>query len=579
MALIGSIVIGMQVRTTQLSKGLKYASNSLHAFEAKAASTFGGVGKLVAGLATGLVAFEGAKLFGKAITSASDLNEEINKSQVAFGEASKIIEKDAARMQKSFGVPKKEFIAAASAIGLIGEATGQSQTEAAQLGSKLTQLAADMSSFYNKDFAETLESLQSGLVGMARPLRPYGVLLNEASVDNYLLAHGIKKVNGEYTDGQKIQARTALIFRQTAAAQGDLARTADGTANRIREAWGRAGELLTEVGSKIEPFANRLLGGFNATLGKITDWFENNQQTINAWAVAVARYVGDAFETAGMFVSNFQTQFQMMIDNNQESASSFFGWISGAWTAVWDSLGVVLRNWDQIFQSVMIRCGHYILNLGESFIWLEKTIIAVDDYLLDQWINLFKDYYDIQITALKNIAKNFYDWSVGLADQFFAGKPLELKITPLFEGFKSNAKAFEAPKMNLSAIDQDALDKIDKTIGDREVKMIADSEKRKKALEKILEPGKSAAKGILKKDLDKTKIEAKKETKHETKQLTEAMLAGSEKARSTILEHRLRSPKKENEKIAKDQLAVQRQIAKNTSKQAINFVNIGLADF
>lgn len=576
MALIGSIVIGMQVRTQQLSKGLKTASTSLRRFESAATSTFSGVGKLVAGIATGLVVFEGAKIFGKAITSASDLNEELNKSKVAFGDASSIIENHAASMHRAFGVPKKDFIAASSGIGLIGKAAGYAAPEAADLGVKITELAADMSSFYNTDFKETLESLQSGLVGMARPLRPYGVLLSEARVDNYLLAHGIKKVNGEYTDGQKIQARTALIFRDTTDAQGDLARTADGTANRMREAWGRAGEFLREIGTKIEPFANRLLGSFNSIFARLSNWFESNQQTIDEWAVSIARFIGDSFATASQFVANFQSQFSLMLSNNQENASSVFDWLKSAWNTVSEYIGTILRNWDQIFQGTMVRVGHYLTNVGETIQWLGSVSSAFLDWVGTNWKSIFRDIFDFTVTACTNYTKNIVSILSELINWIKSGfsQPFSIKLTPLMDGFEAKTKAFEAPKLNLSSVDQDALDKISKTIEDREKKAIEDSAARKKAFEKILTPGSiPTAKGVLKKEIEKEaekeKAEKEKAEKKPEKTLGEALLAGSEKARSTILEHRLGRSPKEAEKIAKNQLQVQKQIAKNTKPSSV----------
>jgi hypothetical protein len=60
------------------------------------------------------------------------------------------------------------------------------------------------------------------------------VAISAASVDTEALALGFKKVNGEFTEGEKVQARYSLIFKQTKTAQGDFARTSGMLANSQR---------------------------------------------------------------------------------------------------------------------------------------------------------------------------------------------------------------------------------------------------------------------------------------------------------------------------------------------------------
>lgn len=254
------------------------------------------------GVAAGAFAF-------KAIQGASDLNEQVSKTGVVFGDAAKIVTGGADQMAKSFGIPKATFIEAAGAIGLIGKASGLTQVEAAKLGTNMGKLAADASSFYNVPLPDALQAIQSGLVGEAEPLRKYGVLLSEDAVKAEALRLGLVTtaadtskmsaaaeklslaqlkardatqkfgegsvqartaalavttaqqalekasagVKVELTEGQKVQARTSLITKGMTDASGDLERTQGSLANRLREVQGRAMNFAAEVGTGLIP--------------------------------------------------------------------------------------------------------------------------------------------------------------------------------------------------------------------------------------------------------------------------------------------------------------------------------------
>ncbi|MCV6900945.1 hypothetical protein OE165_28330, partial [Escherichia coli] len=80
--------------------------------------------------------------------------------------------------------------------------------------------ADDASSFYNVPLESALEKIRSGLVGEAEPLRAFGVLLSEAAVKQQALAMGVRPVNGELSEQEKVMARVELITKGLNKAQG-----------------------------------------------------------------------------------------------------------------------------------------------------------------------------------------------------------------------------------------------------------------------------------------------------------------------------------------------------------------------
>lgn len=190
---------------------------------------------------------------GKMVMAASDLEEQMSKTGVVFGKSANDVVANADRMADRFGIAKSVTLEAAGGIGLVAKASGLAEGPAAKLSNRFAQLGADASSFYNVPMEEALLAIKSGLVGEAEPMRRFGVLLSEAAVQSEAVRLGLANVGDELTEGQKVQARSSLIIKGMSDASGDLARTQDSVANRLREAQGRITNYAAELGSKALP--------------------------------------------------------------------------------------------------------------------------------------------------------------------------------------------------------------------------------------------------------------------------------------------------------------------------------------
>jgi hypothetical protein len=193
------------------------------------------------------------------IDASSDLNESQSKSVQVFGESAAAIERFGETAPRSLGQSKQATIEAAATFGTLLRGIGQTQPEAAKMSMAVVKLATDLASFSNLDTADVLGDIKSGLVGEAEPMRKHGVLLSEAAVKSEAYSSGIAKLGAELTEQQKVQARYNIILQQTTIAQGDFARTADGTANKEKTLAATAESLKTEIGSGLVPMYDKLV--------------------------------------------------------------------------------------------------------------------------------------------------------------------------------------------------------------------------------------------------------------------------------------------------------------------------------
>lgn len=170
----------------------------------------------------------------KSIKAAMDVVESESLFSVSMGNMADSARAWSNDLQNSLGLNAYEV---RKNVGLFYNMTtsmGLARDQAYQVSTGLTQLAYDMSSFYNQDPNVMFEKLQSGLSGEVEPLKRLGIIVNETTTQNYAYSHGIAAVGKQLTETQKVMSRYGVIMDQTKNAQGDLARTIMSPANQLR---------------------------------------------------------------------------------------------------------------------------------------------------------------------------------------------------------------------------------------------------------------------------------------------------------------------------------------------------------
>ncbi len=209
------------------------------------------------------------------VSAASNLNEQTSKSNVVFGQSAKVVESWSRTTVESMGLASDQALETASSFGALLRPIGLTGTEAARQAEKLTKLGADLASFYNTSVQDALDAIRSGLVGESEPLRRYGVLLSETRVQQEALKETGKKHVAQLTNQEKVLARIAIVYRDTASAQGDFVRTSGGFANQMRIAQANIRQLEIEIGTKLVPTLSKAVGFLN----DFFDQFKKNQGT------------------------------------------------------------------------------------------------------------------------------------------------------------------------------------------------------------------------------------------------------------------------------------------------------------
>ncbi len=239
-------------------------------------------------LGAGFAANEVAKLSD----AASDLNEQITKSEAVFGRSSAGIQDWSRTTAGAIGVSRTAALEATGTFGNLFNTVGIVGDQAGSMSKALVELGADLASFNNADPSEVLDAIRSGLIGEAEPLRRFGVLLSEARVQQRALADTGKTTAKSLTDQEKALARYEIIMNDTKKAQGDFGRTSGGLANQQRILKARFADTRAELGTKLLPIMVKATEGAN----KLLDAFEPNRLPIeNVFSSKVQHDILEAF--------------------------------------------------------------------------------------------------------------------------------------------------------------------------------------------------------------------------------------------------------------------------------------------
>ena len=381
-----------------------------------------GIGAGVAGIA-------------KAVNGASDLAETVSKVGAVFGGSSKQVTDAADGMAKAFGIPKREFLDAASQFGLIATGMGKTKTEAAEMSVRMAKLAADASSFYNVPVDVALEKIRAGLTGESEPLKAFGVIMDETTMKAYAVSHGLARKGQEMSNSAKLAARAALIEKGLATATGDLARTQDGASNQARKFWGTLTNLGDTLGTALLPTFNQLLVLLNEVAGDLSS---SAQAGSGAW-------------------SDFLQMFRSAIE----------------------AAGDIYRNFGDIFERTGVMIGGYVNNIWEYIQHGGAVVAAVSKYLWESFVEAFGFVVTAAVNTKDNLVSIFNEiWEYvksGFKD------PIEFKIKPLMEGIKFvGDNQLKMPELKLTDVDNQ-LEAIDRRMQDRAGKRLADRDAAKAA--------------------------------------------------------------------------------------------------
>lgn len=258
-------------------------SRTIERFQAQASTGLAGAAtgrSALGGLLGGGLAIGGGFLIFDRLRAGFDeavnFNEALNKTRVIFGDVSSDIEKFAEGSVEALFSTGSAALAAAANFGVFGKSAGLTGKPLADFAKRMTVLATDLASFSNTNVEDAVTAIGAALRGESEPIRKYGVLLNEAVLQQRALDLGIIDTLRTLKPSERVLAAYNEILAQTTDAQGDAARTADDFANSSRRAAAASVETAAAIASAFVPVATFFTNFSFKILPRITDFIEGN---------------------------------------------------------------------------------------------------------------------------------------------------------------------------------------------------------------------------------------------------------------------------------------------------------------
>lgn len=236
------------------------------------------------------------------VNAASDAEETASKFTAVFkdlsGDAEAFVQSTAGELGRSTTDLRKYMATFQDTFVPLGFA----REEGLQMSEALTGLTMDLASFNNMSEPDTLAALQSAIVGNHETMRQFGVIINQAGLDQELLNMGIEGGAKAATEAQKAQARLNIIINGTADAQGDALRTSGSFANQMRRLGGQFTEFAEEIGNIVIPVIKNVIKFFGDVIQKFRA-LPGEMKIIAVVLAGVAMAAGPVIAVLGMILS------------------------------------------------------------------------------------------------------------------------------------------------------------------------------------------------------------------------------------------------------------------------------------
>jgi len=262
------------VKTTETWKDkLDKAQTSLKNVGAKMTD----IGKTLSMSVTAPLVAAGAASF----KMAADLQDAMGATEQIFKNAADSVKTWADNLDSYYGIAEGEALEYANMMGtMLVNIGGLTEEQAAKQAQTLIELAGDLTAMYGGTTADAVRALTGALKGNNTMLDNYGMAANDAMIKTKALEMGLYDGTGQMDLATKQAATLALIMEQSAAAQGQAAREAEGASGGMRAFATEIKNLSTDIGEVLLPVITPLLANLNDIVKKFGDLSPEMKKTI-----------------------------------------------------------------------------------------------------------------------------------------------------------------------------------------------------------------------------------------------------------------------------------------------------------
>jgi hypothetical protein len=406
LTVINVVQDGLDVFTSGLKNAAILVENLTTGFGllSSAAKTVLGAFESIVGVGVGVSLAE-------AVKQSIDYSENLNLLQVALKGSADAGMQFVSTLQEIYGLDPTNILSSVGYFYQMSDAVGTSTKAAETMSMGLTKAAADISSLFNVDIETVQSNLASGMQGMSRAVRKYGMDIRAVTLKQTAMSLGIQGSTATMNEATLQGLRYVTMMRQAQNAMNDFGNTIESPANQLKifkeqiSQLGRAiGNFFIPILQKVLPLLNgiamaiRVILTFLGTLFGLDIGSFNSSLTAGVGAAndeadALAG-VGSAAASAKKEIENLLAPFDELNILQQQAAksggSSGGGGISGA--EMDPRLLAEIEKLSVSFTDVRMKANEVRDAILEVFglSWDGSTISITTDGFIDKLIKLWR---------------------------------------------------------------------------------------------------------------------------------------------------------------------------------------------
>ena len=250
------------------------------------------------------VAIQIGRFFRTAIQESMDYVEVLNLFNVALGDVAEKGKEFVASVQEQYGLDPTNIMRYVGIFHQLASAINVSDAAASTMSLGLTQVGVNLSSLFNMPIDVVMQNLQSGMQGMTRAVRKYGIDIRVSTIAIEAAALGIQGSILTMSEANRQGLRYLTILKQTSKATGDWAKTIESPANQVRILKEQITQLARAVGNTLIGAFTNVLPYINGVIMAVRMLF----QLLAALKGFTAFNFGGATEQADEVASSFEDQ-------------------------------------------------------------------------------------------------------------------------------------------------------------------------------------------------------------------------------------------------------------------------------
>lgn len=216
----------------------------------------------------------------KMTNEAALLEGAMAKFNVVFGDASDDMEAWVKEFRQEVPLATREIVQSAAAMQDLLVPMGIAREEATEMSKEWLTLASRLAAFNNVPVDEALEAIRSGVAGMSRPLRRFGIDARETAVQQEAMAMGLIDTTAEMDEQTRQQALLSLAYKQSKDAVDGFEQQQDSLLLMQQEVSASLKDLAASFGNILIPSAKRTAKTISDFVKRVTNLDDSTKRLI-----------------------------------------------------------------------------------------------------------------------------------------------------------------------------------------------------------------------------------------------------------------------------------------------------------